>query len=90
MKCPTELSYQKAALAECPAGRMEALSFRATPYTRALKSDAMRIWSPMVVPSMLRGDIWPALLSVPTPFTVLSLQQYTILPSKVKSLPAMP
>ena len=90
MKRPVALSIQYAPSAEWPAGRMAARSFIDTPTTLALKSVAIFSSSPMVVVSMLRGDIMPASLSVPTPFTVGSEQQYAILPSIMKSLPAMP
>ena len=90
MKRPVELSIQYAASAEWPAGRMAARSFSDTPITLALKSVAIFSSSAIVVVSSLRGDMRPALPSVPTPLTVESSQQYTMRPSVMKSLPAMP
>ena len=69
---------------------MAARSFSDTPITFALKAVAIFSSSPMVVESMLRGDMRPALPSVPTLLTVVSSQQYTMRPSSMKSLPAMP
>ena len=90
MKLPVLSSNQNAPLAWCPAGRMEARSFNATPTTLERLLVASRSSSPMVVVHILRGDISPASLSVPTGFTVLSSVQYTTFPSFTKLLPAMP
>ena len=58
--------------------------------TFALKSVAILSSSPMVVVSMLRGDILPSADLLPTVLTVESEQQYTILPFSRKLLPAIP
>ena len=81
MKCPTLLSHQYAAFADCPAGSIAALSFIATPITFALKSVATRSMSPIVVAVIFLGDSSPARPSLPTLFTVWSEQQYVNRPS---------
>ena len=71
-------------------GRMDALSFKATPITLERLLVARRSSSPMVVTHRLRGDILPALLSEPTGLTVSSAVQYTTFPSFTKLFPAIP
>lgn len=48
------------------------------------------VWEPIVVVSMLRGDISPAAVFDPTVFTEWSSVQYTISSPFLKSLPAIP
>lgn len=54
---------------------MAARSLSATPKTRDEKLVARRSWSPMVVASILRGDMSPAFPLLPTGLTVSSPQQ---------------
>ena len=69
---------------------MAALSLSDTPITFDLKSVAILNSSPMVVASILCGDIIPFFVLLPTDLTVVSVQQYTFFPSIKKLLFAIP
>src|SRR5699024_5133179 len=92
MKLLEEASYQKAPLAVCPAGRIEARSFNETLTTLERKFVASRNSSVTVLTSILFGDISPALPVVPTDFTEGSSVQYHFSPVSwlIQLLPTMP
>ena len=56
MKFPVVSSNQKAAVGLCPAGKIEALSFKETPTTFERKLVAIPNWSVMVVLQRFLGE----------------------------------